>query len=125
MIKPKLHTCRAGNKWPDGKLVEVGDEFMPKIWKGRPYFSKTDEVCKALKITYLYEFRVVPKSGLFILNPVGQLDFDKCLSEESLTVLANNDGLTLNHFKSWFNKPFSGLLRGFSDVDPYKNWFNG
>jgi hypothetical protein len=36
VLSPKLHTGRKGLHWPDGKLRQVGDEFMPKVWSGRP-----------------------------------------------------------------------------------------
>src|ERR1700745_105437 len=62
---PKWHTIRAGNRW------KVGDIFVPKIWSGLPYRSKTIsfapplEVKKVLDIT-IDECGVIAVGGFYL-----------------------------------------------------------
>lgn len=85
--------------------VNKGNAILSvRQWSGKPYNSKQIEI-KQFKQGELDYQRVLitgsdSKSGLYIgINTGG--DF-KHLSDKSINKLANNDGLTLQQFQSWF-----------------------
>jgi hypothetical protein len=96
-FKAKHHTIRAGNRW------KAGDMFSPRIWSGRPYFSKQIEIAPPLEVV-----KVIPisyecgnwMSGLTILHM------------DTMMKIAHNDGLSFLDFMDWFKYPkdFDGQI---------------
>jgi hypothetical protein len=86
----KHHTIRAGHRW------KVGDKFSPRIWSGRPYFTKQIEFAPSLEVV-----KVIPisyecgnwMSGLTILH------------SDTMMKIAHNDGLSILDFMDWFQCP--------------------
>jgi len=98
----KKHTIRAGNRW------KVGDKFSPRVWTSKPYHSPQKIICDDLTICKIYEFKIL-EGRLFLINNCTELYVDKDL----ITKIAQNDGLTLTQFDSWFkggSKDFEGQI---------------
>src|SRR5690606_15216786 len=57
---PKRTTIRAGHRW------KKGDMFMPKIWTGLPYRSKTIAICEPLEILEVENFSL--HDGVFYMD---------------------------------------------------------
>jgi hypothetical protein len=104
---PKLTTIRAGHRW------KVGDRFSPREWVGKPYRSKQRILCPDLEVKHIYNFSFTPSNG-FILEGHG-IDIEK-------TWIAQNDGLSVEDFKAWFNseKGFFGQIVSWVDKLNYK-----
>lgn len=94
---PKVTTIRAGHRW------KVGDTFSPREWIDKPYRSKQRSFYQELKIVKIYNFRYEPMNGYF-LNDYS-IDISK-------TYIPQNDGLTIEDFKEWFEteKRFDGQI---------------
>jgi len=105
----KIHTIRSGTRW------KVGDSFNPRIWKDRPYRSKTVQICEPLTVQYTIPF--VFDGEQFYIGPSKQ----RLLISE-LTEIAWNDGLSPSDFKNWFNKPFDGQIIGWTKCPYYSLW---
>jgi len=100
---PKLHTCRANYElWAKRvKEIQEGKAILSiRYWSGKPYNSKQVEICQLDK-----------NSGI----GVQILFFDECkinkplIADSSKTfilpsLIAKNDGLSLEDFKDWFRK---------------------
>jgi hypothetical protein len=121
---PKHHTIRAG------KRFKVGDMCSPRVWSDKPYRSKQISIAPDIKITKIYNFRMIPA-----------LWYDECeftlttgdgnellLDIKAVTKIANNDGLTLEEFFYWFagsnmactnRKPFIGQIICWSNEISY------
>lgn len=99
--EPKNHTIRAG------KRFKAGEYFSPRIWSGRPYFSKTITIAPDTLIVKTYDFEI--KDGLIYIN--NQL-YAYSSSTEQLDILAKNDGLSQIDLLDWFKYPknFSGQV---------------
>lgn len=93
---PKWHTIRAGRRW------KVGDWFVPKIWSGNPYRSKTISVAQPIE---------VKKEWPILMTPMGSIYIDGRRFEQ-VEALAANDGLTYDDFNEWFpaNRRFDGQI---------------
>ena len=100
---PKLHTCRSNYElWAKRvKEIQEGKAILSiRYWSGKPYNSKQVEICQLDK-----------NSGI----GVQILFFDECkinkplIADSSKTfilpsLIAKNDGLSLEDFKEWFRK---------------------
>lgn len=89
---PKFHTIRFGRHW------KVGDRFVPKIWTGAPYRSKTLAFGPPIEVKKVWDIRI--GEGGFVCE--GELL--TC----DLSTLAENDGLTLDDFWAWMNPDTDG-----------------
>lgn len=98
-IQPKHHTIREGNRF------EKGEYFSPRIWSGKPYCSKQIIIHSDIKIRRIYNIglRIRGDFKEFYCN-------DEDLTSTSISLIAKNDGLLLNDFLNWFNKPFEGQI---------------
>lgn len=102
----KHHTIRSGERW------EKGMYFAPKYWSGRPYNSKCVQFAPYVVIEKTYNFKINEKNQIFINQIL-------CRDE---TALAQNDGLCLEDFNSWFQRPlscFSGQIICWSNEVQY------
>lgn len=99
----KRHTIRAGNRW------NVGDVFSPRVWTGKPYYSKQLQFAPNITIKKVWPFELI--NGEFYLPGAS------CTT--IIQTIANNDGLTLDDFKEWFNKPFKGQIICWDDQLEY------
>lgn len=87
--EPKHHTIRAGNRW------KVGEYFSPRVWSGKPYASKQIEFAQPIQIKKIWDFRMnLISRPFFKINGEG-------LDNETVDLLAKNDGLLLEDFKIW------------------------
>jgi hypothetical protein len=94
-------TIRAGKRWKER------DVFQPKVWSGRPYFSKTIPFGKPLKIKDVFDVKIKLVEGKMQLEiPIPWVP--------GLIHIANEG-------TSWFNRFVSN--DGFSDPQDFVNWF--
>ncbi len=92
---PKHHTIRAGNRW------KVGDYFSPRVWSGKPYASKMIQIAPDIKIEKVWDITITKD----FKDTLPRFDiFNKPLNIQEQTILAKNDGLTLEELRQWFNK---------------------
>ncbi len=92
---PKNHTIR------EGKRFKKGDYFSPRVWSGKPYWSKMITIAPDTLITGVYSFEVT-KSGYLLKGK--KVDLIK------LREIAGNDGLSSDDLELWFPKPFKGQI---------------
>ena len=93
----KHHTIRNGHRWKPGM------KFKPVCWSGKPYASKVIQFAPEIEVVKTFDISVSVRgdhkefsTGSGIITPI--------------ETLAKNDGLYVNDFLSWFNKPFSGQI---------------
>ncbi len=96
-FNPKHHTIRKGYRW------KVGDKFSPRVWSGKPYVSKQIIIAPDIEIKKIWDFSRDLISDKYYLNG-HEIDADK------LELIAKNDGLNIEDFKAWINKPFLGQI---------------
>ncbi len=99
---PKGHTIREGHRF------KAGDWFSPRIWSGRPYWSPQIAIAPDTQIVNTWDFELRAaraKRGLggFYLDGIWT-------GGEGLVEVAFNDGLNINQFEGWFQKPFVGQI---------------
>jgi len=98
LSKEKKHTIRFhSSHWIKNinKILHEEAVLSVREWSGKPYGSKQSEIDS------------LPEVGLELLNIDNDGKFyigarRKSLSNEELTVLAKNDGLSLKDFLDWF-----------------------
>lgn len=103
-IAPKIHTIRAGHS------RKVGDVFAPRIWSGKPYASKQVQFAPDLTMRHIVNFERTADRRI-LLNETD------CTFHA--TTIADNDGLTLDEFWAWFDKPFIGQVLIWAEENPY------
>jgi hypothetical protein len=96
-LEAKHHTIRQGYRW------KVGDKFSPRVWSGKPYQSKQIIIAPDIEIKKIWDFSRDLISGKYYLNG-HEIDARK------LELIAKNDGLSVEDFKAWLNKPFLGQV---------------
>lgn len=95
----KAHTIR------DGIRHEQYDYFSPRVWAAMPYNSP--------QIIFYRDLRI---QNMWLINHVKRGDFQEFnLSslinpQTKLDQIARNDGLEINDFLNWFNKPMFGQI---------------
>jgi hypothetical protein len=96
---PKGHTVRGGYNW------KPGDVFNPKIWTGKPYWSKQLAFADPITVLKTYHFEITAK-GDYRMN-------DKKLNLTNVTEIALNDGFeNPDDFELWFGnvRSFKGQI---------------
>jgi len=98
----KHHTIRAGSRW------KVGDKFSPRVWSGKPYASPMITIAPDIEIKHIWDVEI------FYDCTIGIPDGKNQWKLLSFGEVANNDGLTFQDMKHWFNvkrdKPFKGQI---------------
>lgn len=107
---PKLHTIRAG------KHFKVGDYFSPRVWTDKPYSSKQIIIAEDIRIEKVYDIVFVQKDEHLSID---DKTFYPTGYEKMIETLAKNDGLSVEDFKAWFNKPFTGQIICWSKAVEY------
>lgn len=123
---PKLHTIRSGNRYKAGDIIRPCVWLLPgeRFTKG----NRLVQFAPDIEIKKVWDFEITKNSfGVETqwLIHVGDRSYfqglqDSCWSTE-LEILAKNDGLSVEDFKSWFKWPsnFSGQIICFSDTIEY------
>ena len=96
-IEQKSHTIRA-HKNP----LKVGEFINPKCWADKPY-NKTKEGFWQIKFAPDIQIKKTWNFSKDILS--GEFYLDGFDATTHLEMIAKNDGLSLQDFKDWFNKP--------------------
>lgn len=103
----KRHTIRKGKRWKNG------EEASLRIWSGKPYNSKQIEFAR-VKLTVI-DFEIKEDDADEPSIYLNGKHYAQIGATDSIKI-ANNDGLMLDDFKSWFRYPknFSGQLLSWS-----------
>lgn len=108
----KGHTIREGERW------KVGDKFSPRVWSGKPYFSKQITIAANIEIKKIWTFEVDE-------NGVPSLE-GHYISTKMERGIARNDGLSKEDFIDWLimpsfksGKPFKGQVLCWNDTIEY------
>lgn len=107
----KIHTIREDSRW------KVGDVFSPRVWSGKPYYSKQIVFAPELTITKTEKIGTVmygdemrfwkPYEGT---DWAHRPDMKQTLSRLETETIAKNDGLLVDDFRAWFKKGFEGQI---------------
>ena len=107
----KRHTIRGG------KHFKAGDYFSPRVWSDKPYSSKQKIIAGDIKLEKVFDIKIeIDKDYICVLiddYPFYEENKTMVTQVEALETLANNDGLSLPDFKSWFKwgkQPFDGQI---------------
>lgn len=103
---PKYHTIREGNHF------KVGDMFSPRVWSELPYKSKQIIFAPDIEVKQVYNFALCQRDKHLLINDNRYYPESY---EDMIEKIAKNDGLTVEQFKSWFNKPFIGQIICWAD----------
>jgi hypothetical protein len=111
---PKWHTIRQGNRF------KKGDKFSPRVWTGKPYRSKQLIIAPDLEVKDVFHFVINPDASLIVgVKREGAELFTYHFHMGKATeVIADNNGLSLVDFASWFGdfkKPFVGQIICWTD----------
>jgi len=120
LSKEKKHTVRKHTPyWVKNikKIIDKEAVLSIREWTEKPYASKQSEIEKLSEIGF--ESIVIDSDGNFYIGARR-----KALSNEELTILAKNDGLSLKDFLDWFevdklikNKTrFTGIIIHFTKM---------
>lgn len=104
----KLHTIRSNktgtayNRWSKKiKEIQEGKAILSiRYWSGKPYNSKQVEICQLDKDSGIGVQKIWFYQSL-LRFPRIQTESDSVLAVKP-SFLANNDGLTIEDFESWF-----------------------
>ena len=117
----KKHTIRGNYPYWAKIISEVNSGrgvLSIRQWSGLPYRSKQVEIAKFNKLG-CQKISISGISGRKVGNvSVQSPDAKKSrkLKKEQITTLANNDGLSIADFKSWFSSNFEGIIIHFTDL---------
>lgn len=89
--QPKHHTIRAGNRWKTGDMASL------RIWSGVPRRSKQIEFAQ-VEVKKVWDIEI--SDGNYSIDTIQIGSF---IPDSELAVIANNDGLSVEDFWSWFN----------------------
>lgn len=93
----KKHTIRGGNRF------KAGDKFSPRIWSGKPYASKQIILARDIEIVKVSDIEIdFSKEKSILINGAD--------ASHLLATIAFNDGLSVEDFVAWFDKPFKGQI---------------
>lgn len=93
-IQTKFTTIRAGRRF------KAGEMFSPRVWSGKPYNSPQIQFCMDLEVVKTWD----------IEKRNGEWDMPTAQATTVIDNIANNDGLFLPDFQSWFPAEFSGQI---------------
>lgn len=100
---PKFHTIRKGNRW------KVGDKFSPRVWSGLPRRSKQITFAPDIEIVKIWDFEIRNEYSIsdILVNKIifatnDFIDFAELGNQSKLAEIAENDGLSIADFCSWF-----------------------
>ena len=107
----KRHTIRANYPlWAKQfEQIERGEACLSiRQWTGKPYASKQVEIARLTKkdgiglqeLTFYKEYRISPAK-----YTLENFEIDGKWHEGNVRMLAENDGLTLEDWESWFSNP--------------------
>jgi hypothetical protein len=102
-IHKKLHTIRSGSRFKAGATASL------KVWSGRPYWTSPIEFAQ-VKIVKTLPVDIYFTNGEMRIMIDGNI-------HNNCELVAKNDGLELADFYGWFQKPMSGQIICFSDVN--------
>jgi hypothetical protein len=109
---PKVHTIREGHRW------KVGDIFSPRIWSGRPYFSKQIIISPDIEVKKVWDFEIWGTGVISIQTNM----LNELREGISCERIAQNDGFDdVKDFLAWFKypKPFTGQIICWNDEIQY------
>src|SRR5699024_6781665 len=87
----KGHTIRAGHRW------NIGDEFSPRVWSGKPYRSPQIIFAPDVEVKKSWEFDIHDR-----LTRINRESHFPYFNGSVIKRLANNDGLSIDDFLAWF-----------------------
>jgi len=107
--KPKIHTMRSGNRWRAGMDIHF------KIWKGKPYKSKTFNFAPIIPCVSVQDYELINIDSE--IGPFRNITIDgRELSDEEVQELAVNDGFdNVEDFWDWFQGNCTGQLIHWTD----------
>ena len=112
----KHHTIRKGNRWKKGDLFSPriwGSDVNPKSGRSGPYHSKQIILAPDQTLTNVWDIEIIADSIGNIAIGI-RTAFNNTIRELPLEIVAENDGLTVDELKSWFNvkpgKKFIGQI---------------
>lgn len=94
---PKGHTIRAGHRW------KSGDWFSPRVWSGKPYNSKQIIIAPDIQVKRVWNFELHGGKPFFKIIDCPWTSHLEEITDETLELIAKNDGLLLDDFMSWFH----------------------
>jgi hypothetical protein len=113
---PKHHTIRKGNRWKKGDLFSPriwGSDVNPKSGRSGPYHSTQIILAPDQVVTNVWDIEIIADSIGNIAIGI-RTAFNNTIRELPLEVVAENDGLTVDELRSWFNvkpgKKFIGQI---------------
>lgn len=99
LVDPKHHTIRKGSRW------KKGDLFSPRVWSEGAYHSPQIKIGPDMFVVNVWPIYIDLSTSTIVINgKVAENVF------EMVEKLAKNDGLSVEDFKEWFKKPFSGQI---------------
>lgn len=105
LIDPKLHTIRANYElWAKRiEQVQKGEAILSiRYWSGKPYQSKQVEICQLDKDSGISVQKITFfESDIYCPYAYG-LDGISNEPVYNVSLIAKNDGLSLEDFKEWF-----------------------
>lgn len=124
IAEEKLHTVRVGRRWKAGEFFSPrvwGTSVNPKSGRSGPYHSQCIKIGPDILITHTYDLllykhaQYVGGSDLASRIWFSSERGNQMLYDDNLTLIAKNDGLTLENFKDWILTP---IIKGKNDVVP-------
>jgi hypothetical protein len=117
---PKGHTIRVGSRWKAGDMASL------RVWSGAPYRSKQIEFAQ-VEVKRVWAFEI--NDGNFSIDTIQIGSF---IPDCGLQQLANNDGLHVDDFWTWFSihpkkkeNTFRGQIICWSDKIDYTSITTG
>ncbi len=103
MYGSKHHTVRVGRRWKTGDMASIrvwGNDINPKSGRSGPYHSKQITIAPDVEVTV---YNILVDCSKYTIQPMLTTEKENEWILLSTGVVANNDGLTNEDFKDWFN----------------------
>ncbi len=97
----KYHTIRSGSRWKPGMI------FSPRVWSGKPYNTPQIQFAPDMEVKKVWDIQI---EGYVIY--VNKELFSLSETSENAFKLANNDGLDIVNFWSWFPYKPGKIFKG-------------
>lgn len=104
MYGDKHHTVRLGRRWKTGDIASIrtwGTDINPKSNRSGPYHSK--QIIIAPDVEVIVTNIVIECNGYYQFQPMKTTIRPDTFKLISSSELSQNDGLSLDDFKAWFN----------------------